>query len=479
MSIRLRLTLLYSAILALTLIIFGVALYTIQAQYTLNSLKRDLTMTSDNLARSISWTYLHPDQPQPEPKQPPSPPVPLETLSNEATFREVRERDIVRVLDSNGTLVSSPFSGSQEALPLTATGLQTLQNQQVWRETVMVDQERLLVYNRPIVADGQVIFIVQSARRLTERDRSLAALARTLIIASLLTTSAAFGIGWVLSGTTLRPIHHITQTAQEIGSKSDFTRRVDYHGPNDEIGQLATTFNSMLRRLHDAYQSVSQALQLQQDFVADVSHELRTPLTTVRGNLALLHRTPPLPAEEQADILSDLEADSDRLIRLVNGLLVLARADAGQKLVKEPVSVLSVVSEVCRQARQLDPQREIVATPQDLTVLGDPDALKQILLILLDNALKHSQGTIRITTEMEESQISIYVCDDGPGIAQEILPRVFDRFYRGEVDPTIPGFGLGLPIAKALVEGQQGTIEIDSKLGCGSTVRIRLPSSSA
>jgi len=479
MSIRLRLTLLYSAILALTLIIFGVALYTIQAQYTLNSLKRDLTITSDNLTRSILWTYLHPDRPQPEPKQPPPPPVPLETLSSEATFKEVRERDIVRVLDSNGTLVSSPFSGSQEALPLTAAGLQTLQNKQVWWETVTLDQERLLVYNRPIVADGQVIFIVQSARRLTERDRSLAALARTLLIASLLTTIGAFGIGWMLSGTTLRPIHHITQTAQEIGSKSDFTRRVDYHGPNDEIGQLATTFNSMLRRLQDAYQSVSQALQLQQDFVANVSHELRTPLTTVRGNLALLHRSPSLPVEEQADILSDLEAESDRLIRLVNGLLVLARADAGQKLVKEPVSVLSVVSEVCRQARQLDPQREIVATHQDLTVLGDPDALRQILLILLDNALKHSQGTIRITTEMEESQISIYVCDDGSGIAQEILPHVFDRFYRGEVDPTIPGFGLGLPIAKALVEGQQGTIEIDSKLGCGSTVRIRLPSTSA
>ena len=131
-------------------------------------------------------------------------------------------------------------------------------------------------------------------------------------------------------------------------------------------------------------------MQLQQDFVADMSHELRTPLTTVRGNLALLHRAPPLPVEEQADILSDLEAESDRLIRLVNGLLVLARTDAGQNLVKEPVSVLSVVSEVCRQARQLDPQREIVATPQDLTVLGDPDAVKQILLILLDNALKHS-----------------------------------------------------------------------------------------
>jgi two-component system OmpR family sensor kinase len=478
MSIRLRLTLLYSLILALTLVIFGIALYTIQAQYTMNSLKHDLALSGENIAQSVLRTYQHPNPPGPRPEPPPPPP--LDALSNEQAFKELREREIVRVLDAEGVLVTSPLGGNQDALPLSSEGLQTLHNQQVWCEIASPEGERLLIYNRPVVVDGQVVFIVQVARPLTERDRSLASLSSTLIIASLLTTLIAFGIGWVLSGTTLRPIHRITQTAQAIGNESGangfaLTRRVDYTGPNDEIGQLATTFNSMLTRLQDAYQRVNQSLKMQRDFVADVSHELRTPLTTVRGNLALLRRKPPLPNEEQADILSDLVEESNRLIRLVNDLLVLARADAGQGLLQEPVPIRSVVEEACRMARQLDRKREIIENVQDVTALGDRDALKQTLLILLDNALKYSKGDLRVTAETKDEQVVISVCDDGPGIAPEVIEHLFDRFYRGDIDPSIPGFGLGLPIAKSLVEGQGGTISFESQVGCGSVVRVILP----
>ena len=473
MSIRLRLTLLYSAILALTLIIFGSALYTIQAQYTLDSLKRDLRRSSERLAASVLWLATHPTIPLPEPEH--RPPVRFELFTDDPAFQGLREREIVRVLDADGKLVASPFGSEEDALPLSATGLQELHDQNEWWEIVSSQDGRLLIYNRPVVAGGELISIVQTARPLAERDRSLASLSRTLIIASLLTILIAFGIGWVLSGTTMRPIHRITHTAQAIGAESDFSRRVDYTGPNDEIGQLATTFNSMLSRLQDAYQRVSQALRMQLDFVADVSHELRTPLTTVHGNLALLQRDPPLPEDEQADVLTDLVEESDRLIRLVNGLLVLARADAGRSLLQEPVPVRSVVEEACRQARQLDKEREIVEAVQDVTVLGDRDALKQVLLILLDNALKHSRGTIRVTAETEGAQVVISVIDNSPGIAPDTLQHVFDRFYRGEADPAVPGFGLGLPIAKALIEGQGGTIVIESQLGRGSIVRVNLP----
>ena len=143
------------------------------------------------------------------------------------------------------------------------------------------------------------------------------------------------------SGITLKPIHRITQTAQTIGDERDFTRRVDYTGPSDEVGQLANTFNSMLSRLQDAFRKVEHSLQMQRDFVTDVSHELRTPLTTLRGNLGLLHRELPMPPEEQTDILTDMVDESDRLIRLVNDLLTLARADTGRSLAKEPVDVSS------------------------------------------------------------------------------------------------------------------------------------------
>lgn len=477
MSIRLRFTLLYSGILAITLVVFGTALYTIQAQNTLNSLKRDLSMSGSDLARVTLWTYLHPNQTIQGPDRPPL--IQADRLSGEQAFLNSRERQIVRVLDANGKIIASPFGANEDPLPINTSGMSTLQTNNAYWETATPSTERLLIYNYPVVSDNQLMFIVQVARPLTERDRSLATLSRTLIIASLLTTAIAFGIGWVFSGATLRPIHRITQTAQTIGSESGtneqaLSRRVDYNGPNDEIGQLAKTFNTMLTRLEGAYKRVSQTLKLQRDFVADVSHELRTPLTTVRGNLALLRHTPPLPAEEQADILTDLVEESDRLIRLVNGLMVMARADTGYDLAKEPVPLQPLVEEVIRQARHMDPQREISTDFQEVTILGDRDANKQILLILLDNALKHSSGSIRLTAESGDTQVIISVKNSGSGIPPEALPHVFDRFYRGETT-TVPGFGLGLSIAKALVEGQGGTIAIESQVGVGSTVRVSLP----
>lgn len=476
MSIRLRLTLIYSAILALTLIIFGVALYTIQAQTTLDSLKRDILRGSDRMGAAVLWSFQHPTQlpSQPELESGP-PPVSFETFSSDPAFQGVREREIVRVLGADGNLVASPFGVVEDALPLSNTGLQELYTQGEWWEISSTENGRLLIYNRTILSGGEVVFIVQVARSLAERDQSLAGLSATLLVASLLTILIAFGIGWVLSGLTLRPIHRITQTAQEIGNESDFSRRVDYSGPNDEIGQLAKTFNSMLSRLQNAYQRVSQALSMQREFVADVSHELRTPLTTVRGNLDLLRREPPLAEAEQADVLTDLVDESDRLIRLVNELLILARADAGRNMLHEPVPLQPLIEEARRQAQQLDEQREIAGAVQDVTVLGDRDALKQVVLILLDNALKHTQGPISISAEAAGDQVDIAVQDSGPGIPPDLLEHVFDRFYRGEADPSVPGFGLGLPIAKALVEGMGGIIAIDSNPGSGSVVRFQLP----
>ena len=475
MSIRLRLTLLYSAILTLTLIVFGTALYTIQGEETLNALKSSLIQSGDGLAHSILDRYLNPNQ-NPPPKPPGNPPVSIETLSGQQAYSKLREREIARVLYPTGDLYAvPPGQDNTQALPLSATGLKTLQAKQIWWDTTYINGDHLLIYNSPIVYQGNVIFIVQVARSLSEQEQSLATLSRILIIAGLLTILIAFGIGWILAGVTLRPIHNITQTALTIGNESDFTKRVNHNGPNDEIGRLANTFNSMLTRLQDAYQHVSRALKMQRDFVADVSHELRTPLTTIRGNLALLHRAPPIPAEEREDVLTDLEEESDRLIRLVNDLLILARADAGRSLTQEAIPIRPVVEEVSRQARQLDPQRQIVENLQDINVFGDRDALKQILLILLDNAIKYTTESITITAEAKGSQALISVRDDGAGIPDEVLSHVFDRFYRGEDSPQVQGFGLGLPIAKALIEGQGGTISVESQVGRGTIVNIKLP----
>jgi signal transduction histidine kinase len=332
----------------------------------------------------------------------------------------------------------------------------------------------MLIYSRPVIHNGETVYIVQVARSLTERDRTLQSLATTLGVAGLLTILIAFGAGWALSGLTLQPIHRITQTAQEIGDKRDFTRRVDYTGPQDEVGRLASTFNQMLSRLQDAYQKVEHSLQMQRDFVADVSHELRTPLTTLRGNLGLLRRTPPMTPDEQADTLADMVDESDRLIRLVNDLLLLARADAGRSLTKEPLEIQPVLEETVRQAHQLDENRQInLDIPPNISILGDRDAFKQVILILIDNALKHSDGEIDISIKQTDTQVEVRVQDYGPGISPGKMEHVFDRFYRGEESPIAPGFGLGLPIAKALVEGMGGTISIESEVGEGSNMIIR------
>ena len=331
-----------------------------------------------------------------------------------------------------------------------------------------------MIYSHPILSSRQVTYIIQVARPLTERNRSLQSLAVTMLAASLLTILIAFGIGWVFSKIILTPIQRITQTARAIGDERDFTHRVVYNGPQDEVGQLAMTFNSMLARLEDAYQQVAHSLEMQRDFVADVSHELRTPLTTLRGNLGLLRRTPAIPKDEQADILADMTDESDRMIRLVNDLLVLARADAGRSLARETFPILPILDEICRQARQLDPLRAITLEAADLSIVGDRDALKQVLLIGVDNALKHSNGAVVVSAVQAGSQVEVRIQDHGLGIAPEKLQHIFDRFYRGEDSSTIPGFGLGLPIAKSLITAMGGDISMQSEPGLGSTLLLRL-----
>jgi signal transduction histidine kinase len=475
MSIRLRLTLLYSTILALTLIIFGTALYSIQAQDTLNSLKQDLIVSSERLVGATSRTPPGPP-PQDTTRPEPPPPRPFEEFSSEQAFRALPEREIARILDTSGNLVASPFGSVEDALPLSSDGLATLQSQQDWWESETVSGENMLIYSRPIVRDGETVYVVQVARSLAERDRTLKSLATTLGGAGLLTILIAFGVGWALSGLTLKPIHRITQTAQAIGDERDFKRRVAYSGPQDEVGQLANTFNQMLARLEDAYHKVEHSLEMQRRFVADVSHELRTPLTTLRGNLGLLGRIPPPPHEEQADILADMEHESDRLIRLVNDLLLLARADAGRSLNKELLTIQPVLEETVRQAHQLDVQRQITLDiSPDVTAVGDRDAFKQVMLVLLDNALKHSGGDINVEATRNGPQVEIRVQDHGHGISHNTLEHIFDRFYRGDDSSLTAGFGLGLPIAKALTEAMGGTITIESELGKGSIVTLRFP----
>lgn len=487
MSIRLRLTIIYTAILAATLLAFSITLYTIQSRSTMESIKQEIRASSNGLVQSVKRSSP-PQLPANPPvgqaagqatgnNPPPPQPMPFNDFSSDQAFKRLPEREIVRILDKDGNLIASPLGSSDDALPLSAEGLAKLQQQETWWETAVVADRPLLIYSRPVTDnDDKIVAIIQLARPLTERNKSLQSLATILSIAGLVTIAVAFTIGWFLSGFSLQPIQKITRTARSIGEERDFSQRVQHQGPPDEVGLLAVTFNSMLGQLEDAYQKLQHALQMQKNFVADVSHELRTPLTTLRGNLGLLQRRPNIPEEEQDDILTDMVDESDRLIRLVNDLLVLARADAGRRLQKEPVDIPLFLEEIARQTRPLALNRQVTtAIEAEGQILIDKDALKQVLLILTDNAIKHTDADICLHCYSEDEDMFIGVIDSGRGIPAEKLPYLFDRFYRGEAEAGNQGFGLGLAIARSLVEIQGGSIYLDSEIGKGSVVTLRFP----
>lgn len=454
MSIRLRLTLLYSAILAVTLIASGVALYNVVAQATFDAAGKELTAEANGLATALS--PLGNVSPYDQRFQ-----IPSDALL------------LIRNLDGTPTQQSNSLKALGVTLPLDPSVLAQLQAGATppAPSVVSVGGQQLLLYNMAVGIQTQPYAILQYARPLQDFSHTLEPLRQVLLLGGVLVTLLAFLAGWVLSGLALRPINRITRTAQEIGTAQDFGRRVDYRGPHDEVGRLASTFNTMLGRLQAAFHA-------QHRFVADASHELRTPLTTIRGNLGLLQREPPIAEADRVAVLADLVSESERLSRLVGDLLTLARSDAGRSLRREPVPLRPLLADLIRRLAVTYPDRSVQQeAPSGLAVVGDPDALTQVLLILLDNALKFTPAGAAVTVETgeDEGQVCIAVRDHGPGIAPDALPHIFERFYQGDVMRTGTGSGLGLAIAKALVDGQHGSIAVQSQVGQGSVFTVTLP----
>lgn len=473
MSIRLRLTVLYSIILALTLIAFSILLYLTLSRMTLNVMAGTLEDEAKRLLdRKVIDTQIF-------------------VYDHKGGYRFGRivlpastfaaPQTYVQTISPDGQITSRSVNllEKEVVLPFSDEALQSVFNGDPWFEKADIQGRPLLIYSKPVAVEGSgIIGAVQVARSLDDYVQSQNTLRQILIIGSSVAMVVAFGIGWVLSGIALRPIDRITHTAQAIGAERDFGRRVSYIGPHDEIGRLTTTFNEMLTELQSAYRQEAQALQAQRRFVADASHELRTPLTTIRGNIALLQREPPINDEDRIEVLSDMAGESERMSRLVNDLLILARADAGRPLRSEAVAIKPLIEDVCRKVKVLAPQHNIDCSDlPDLAVRGDEDAIKQVLLILLDNARKFTppRGKITVSLTEQPEQIAIHVRDTGIGIDPTAIPHIFERFYRGDVSRTGGGAGLGLSIAQTLVKSQQGTLAVESTPGEGSVFTISLP----
>ena len=469
MSVRLRLTVWTAALAAVLLTVVSASAYALHIRSQYQDLDRSLVITAEHQEEELQSAGSSGDP---------------------TTFASSGPSILTRLYDASfGPLVeagegsaSPPLSPdnvlSQDAGPAYDRMLRWLPGDSVAgagafaTTTDLASGARLRSYILPAGTDGRDGYVLAwtSLEQLDDSRQFL----RLLLLAVVAGGTAVAAAGsFVVADRALRPVSAMTETARAIAASRGFARRLEDSGGRDELGRLALTFNDMLASLEEAY-------QLQQRFVADAAHELRAPLTAILANLDLVSKMPEMPAPERSEALSYADAEARRLSRIVSELLTLARADAGQTLEKRPVELDRILLDALSEVRPTAPGRTIeLASFEPASVEGDPDRLKQLLVNLLDNALKYTPPAGPITVELARSdgEALLSFQDSGPGIPPADLPHVFDRFYRADLargrDPG--GTGLGLAIARWIVEQHKGTISIGSTVGVGTRVTVRLP----
>ena len=466
MSIRVRLTLGYLAVLTAILIVFSAVVYTFLGISMLNKIDHILwdraaqvgaVIATQNDPRTVIRTGLI-DLP------------PLDVFSTPAVY--------IQVIRGDGSVARQSQNLGDQRLPLD-TDLLAInhRNQPAIKTVVFEDGVRLRMVSVPISWREEVVGAVQVGQPLIEVDATLERVLILLIGGIIATIVVAGGVGLLMSWLALRPIDHITQTAGQIVRAQDLGRRLPVPSTHDEVGRLVSTLNAMLERLDRLFQA-------QQRLGADVSHELRTPLTTIQGNVDLLRRGAADEPTERAAALDAIEAEVSRMNRLVADLLLLAQAEAGMKLEKRPVEVDTLILEVYRQAQLMSATRfplgEKVAIRlghEDQAIIkGDPDRLKQLLLNLIDNALKYTApgGTVTLSLYRDPKWVRVTVEDTGVGIPPDVLPHIFDRFFRAQREGR-KGVGLGLSIARWIAEAHGGRLSVESEVGQGTRFTLWLP----
>jgi signal transduction histidine kinase len=329
-------------------------------------------------------------------------------------------------------------------------------------------------WSRPDLGLRGHVAVAQSSRRV-ENDLRVG---RIFLFAAAIFAFIVAGIAiWLVIGRALRPLKQLAALTNEVGVTQDLGRRLPVPAANDDLRRLSESFNGMMSRLEAAHRQLSDALDSQKRFVADASHELRTPLTTVRSNAGFLLQHPDATEEDRLAALRDIAGESERMSRLVHDLLTLARADGGFHLETAAVELAAVMQDVARQAGNLHPGRQFRVDAMPACVQGNEDALKQLLWILIDNAARHTSdgGRIRLAVEPREDGVSLIVADDGEGIPEADLPRVFDRFFQADLARSRGGSGLGLSIARWIVDEHAGRISAHNNDHGGATIVVELP----
>lgn len=463
MSIRLRLTLWVTVLLLVVVGALSFVLYSAIARQTEERFDENLRERALDIQRDVSgFSPGERGRGAQECISKDASPTPI-TLSNESLYVEVYDKcGNVSARSTNLTgplLKNSDRSKNYSGKSVFLTG------------EVNGDEVRIYTLGSGNDRDkGSALLAATSTSRLASDLLRLKLLLISIVAG---TTLLCAMIGWFLAAKAMLPVDRITRAAHDIGVEGDVSGRVPEPRENDEIGRLARTFNEMLGR-------IQQSFETQRLFLADASHELRTPLTAIRANVETLRRNKEIDPAERDETLRIVEREVDRMGRLVDDLLSLARADAGQAPQMSDVALDALLLEVYHQQRALAGKvRLSLGAFQPVQITGDRDQLKQLLLNLLDNALRHTPAGGSVTVDLlhEDHVVMIRVRDTGAGIAPEHLPHIFERFYRA--DPTrtraTGGTGLGLAISQEIAAAHGGRIEVASILGEGSTFTVFLP----
>ena len=451
MSLRLRLTLLYSLLMGGVLLIFGGAAYLLVNNVLLSRV--------DDMLAEVSSEFVD---------------LTAVNALDEVEFISLPEKMDVDVsvqvwgLDDKLQASFGPLGNNQTAFdPLNKRTKNT-----VFRETSL-NNLRLRVLNIPLLHKNNPVAVMQIATSLDTVAAARAYLLSVLVVVWIFGVIIAGMASWFTLGLALEPLKSIVETAENINRADDLSRRIPQLGSEeDEIGSLIGTFNKTLERLEVLFTS-------QQRFLADVSHELRTPLTVVKGNVDLMRRMKRFDEES----LTSIDQEAGRLTRLVGGLLLLAQAESGKlPLNFQPVELDLLITEVFQEMRIIAGNKVRVHLNEidQMLVNGDRDRLKQVLINLVANAIQYTpqDGDVFLSLARVGGQARIVCRDTGTGIPAEDLPHIFERFYRAEKSRTrgqSTGFGLGLSITKWIVEHHSGRIEVTSKEGQGTTFAIWLP----
>jgi two-component system, OmpR family, sensor histidine kinase CiaH len=425
---RLHLTLLYSLLLGLTVVVVAGAIGILAVQEARSSEDRQLQIRAQSMAAAVPpGPPPSPSGPPPIPGPPPGverPPLRLEQQGLLEYFLPVRD----------GQILTPPFGGLS-GLPDLSAAEQAMQSGKGQFNTVKVSSNDLRTYTLPVVRDGRTDAVVQVGRSLYFVNAAVADLALIAVIAGAAGLALSAAAGYWLAGRTLRPI--------------------------------------------------SQAMDRQRNFASDASHELRTPLTVILTNAELLTLHPERSLVQYQDVVSDIIVETQRLSRLVGDLLTLARADQGTAALSlANVDLSEIAGTVTRQFESVAVAKGLrleSAIEPAVFVSGDADRLQQLAVILIDNAIRYtSTGRVRVEVSRERGTAVLSVSDTGPGIAPEHHQRLFERFYRIDAARSSQdGTGLGLALAKWIVESHHGRIDLASTPGAGTTFTVSLPASPA